>query len=148
MFSFLLAFSSSSSSASFFLNYYYSSPCVFPYTSLYSIKSVRDQWKQQCPSTDEIRDQANCGSCWAMGASEAMVGFGVVVGRFLGGATVSRRKGKGREEGGKKDGREGKEEEREKEEKEKENEAMRMKMEGKEGKTQSTTTSNLHLPFK
>eukprot|EP00823_Brevimastigomonas_motovehiculus_P006613 TRINITY_DN54_c0_g1_i4.p1 TRINITY_DN54_c0_g1~~TRINITY_DN54_c0_g1_i4.p1 ORF type:complete len:330 (-),score=77.15 TRINITY_DN54_c0_g1_i4:243-1232(-) len=33
---------------------------------------VRDQWKQQCPSTDEIRDQANCGSCWAMGATEAM----------------------------------------------------------------------------
>jgi cathepsin B len=33
---------------------------------------TRDQWKAKCPSTDVIRDQANCGSCWAFGAVEAM----------------------------------------------------------------------------
>jgi cathepsin B len=31
----------------------------------------RKQWPQ-CPSIGEIRDQANCGSCWAFGAVEAM----------------------------------------------------------------------------
>jgi len=33
---------------------------------------VRTQWGVMCPSTNEIRDQANCGSCWAFGAVEAM----------------------------------------------------------------------------
>lgn len=31
----------------------------------------REKWPQ-CPSISEIRDQANCGSCWAFGAVEAM----------------------------------------------------------------------------
>ena len=26
----------------------------------------------QCPSVKEVRDQANCGSCWAFGSVEAM----------------------------------------------------------------------------
>jgi len=33
---------------------------------------ARVQWGSICPSTNEIRDQANCGSCWAFGAVEAM----------------------------------------------------------------------------
>lgn len=32
----------------------------------------RQQWGSICPSTNEIRDQADCGSCWAFGAVEAM----------------------------------------------------------------------------
>ncbi|RMX42741.1 hypothetical protein pdam_00014169 [Pocillopora damicornis] len=31
----------------------------------------REQWSD-CPSTNEIRDQGACGSCWAFGAVEAM----------------------------------------------------------------------------
>jgi len=33
---------------------------------------ARQQWGSICPSTSEIRDQANCGSCWAFAAVEAM----------------------------------------------------------------------------
>jgi len=32
----------------------------------------RTQWGKMCPSLSEVRDQANCGSCWAFGAVEAM----------------------------------------------------------------------------
>eukprot|EP00056_Hartaetosiga_gracilis_P018863 m.12219 g.12219 ORF g.12219 m.12219 type:complete len:346 (+) comp7140_c0_seq1:49-1086(+) len=32
----------------------------------------REQWGKICSSTNEIRDQASCGSCWAFGAAEAM----------------------------------------------------------------------------
>jgi len=33
---------------------------------------ARQQWGSICPSTSEIRDQAACGSCWAVAAVEAM----------------------------------------------------------------------------
>lgn len=32
---------------------------------------ARDAWPK-CDSIKEVRDQSNCGSCWALGAVEAM----------------------------------------------------------------------------
>jgi len=31
----------------------------------------REQWPN-CPTLKEVRDQGNCGSCWAISAVEAM----------------------------------------------------------------------------
>jgi cathepsin B len=48
-----------------------------PYKEIFTLEDLpesfdpRDKWPK-CESLFEIRDQANCGSCWAMGASEAM----------------------------------------------------------------------------
>eukprot|EP01006_Ploeotia_vitrea_P020729 TRINITY_DN53022_c0_g1_i1.p1 TRINITY_DN53022_c0_g1~~TRINITY_DN53022_c0_g1_i1.p1 ORF type:complete len:120 (+),score=1.31 TRINITY_DN53022_c0_g1_i1:239-598(+) len=33
--------------------------------------NAKDKWTN-CPSISEIRDQANCGSCWAVAAATAM----------------------------------------------------------------------------
>eukprot|EP00455_Lapot_gusevi_P026684 TRINITY_DN2813_c0_g1_i2.p2 TRINITY_DN2813_c0_g1~~TRINITY_DN2813_c0_g1_i2.p2 ORF type:complete len:321 (+),score=89.51 TRINITY_DN2813_c0_g1_i2:73-1035(+) len=56
-------------------------PVVLPIREPYSnqvIKAIpdtfdsRSQWGSICPSVNEIRDQGNCGSCWAFGAAEAI----------------------------------------------------------------------------
>jgi len=43
-----------------------------PFQDVPASFDARSQWGKMCPSTSEIRDQANCGSCWAFGAVEAM----------------------------------------------------------------------------
>jgi len=44
---------------------------IQPITALPDNFDLREQWPQ-CESLKEIRDQSNCGSCWAFGAAEAM----------------------------------------------------------------------------
>lgn len=49
-------------------------PAVFTHEKTNDIPDnfdSREHWPK-CDSIKEIRDQANCGSCWAFGASEAM----------------------------------------------------------------------------
>jgi cathepsin B len=43
-----------------------------PFQNVPASFDARLQWGSICPSTSEVRDQANCGSCWAFGAVEAM----------------------------------------------------------------------------
>ncbi|KAJ8919718.1 hypothetical protein NQ315_006246 [Exocentrus adspersus] len=44
---------------------------VSPRETIPDFFDAREQWPD-CPSIKEIRDQADCGSCWAFGAVEAM----------------------------------------------------------------------------
>jgi len=44
---------------------------IVPVDAIPAAFDSRTQWGSMCPSTNEIRDQSNCGSCWAFGAAEA-----------------------------------------------------------------------------
>jgi len=44
---------------------------ITPLTAIPDDFDARTQWGSICPSVYEIRDQSNCGSCWAFGAAEA-----------------------------------------------------------------------------
>jgi len=44
---------------------------IHPVEAIPAAFDSRTQWGSMCPSVSEIRDQSNCGSCWAFGCAEA-----------------------------------------------------------------------------
>jgi cathepsin B len=44
---------------------------ITPLKAIPTAFDSRTQWGTMCPTVHDIRDQSNCGSCWAFGAAEA-----------------------------------------------------------------------------